>query len=236
MSLTLRPYQHQAISELRASYREGARAPLLVLPTGAGKTVVFSAVSAGAAARGRHVLILVHRRELITQASAKLAGAGVDHGIIAAGFPASDQPVQVASVQTLARRLSSISWSPDLIVIDEAHHAVAGTWSAALSRWPNAYRLGVTATPVRQDGRGLGAVFDSLVLGPSVSELIAGTFLTPARIYAPPPIADLAGLKARAGDYRPEEAAERMDRPIVTGDAISHYQRLCNHKRAIVFC
>ncbi len=232
----LRPYQHQAISDLRAAYRQGARAPLLVAPTGMGKTVVFSAITHGAAQRGRRVLILVHRRELITQASSKLAGAGVPHGIIAAGFPASDQPVQVASVQSLARRLLSITCSPDLVVIDEAHHAVAGTWLSVLSHWPEAYLLGVTATPVRQDGRGLGSVFDRLVLGPSVADLISHGFLAPSRVYAPPPIADLSGLKVRAGDYRPEQAAEAMDRPTVTGDAIGHYQRLCKQKRAIAFC
>ena len=232
----LRPYQHQAISELRVAYRQGSRAPLLVLPTGGGKTVVFSAIAHSAAARGRHVLILVHRRELITQASAKLASAGVSHGVIAAGQPAAEAQVQVASVQTLARRLARIDLTPDLIVIDEAHHAVAGTWSSVLSHWPDAYRLGVTATPVRQDGRGLGSVFDRLVLGPTVAELVGEAFLTPATIYAPPAVADLSGLKTRAGDYRIEQAADAMDRPTVTGDAISHYQRLCNHKRAIVFC
>jgi superfamily II DNA or RNA helicase len=232
----LRPYQQQAISDLRAAYRLGARAPLLVLPTGGGKTVCFSAIAQGAAARGRNVLILVHRRELITQASAKLASAGVSHGVIAAGQPAADAQVQVASVQTLARRLARIDWTPDLIVVDEAHHAVAGTWSSVLSHWPDAYRLGVTATPVRQDGRGLGSVFDRLVVGPTVAQLIAQSFLTLPKIYAPPVIADLSGLKSRAGDYRPEQAAAAMDRPTVTGDAISHYQRLCNHKRAVVFC
>ena len=236
MSLTLRDYQQRAISDLRAAYRQGARAPLLVCPTGAGKTVVFSEVSASAAARGRQVLILVHRRELITQASAKLAAAGVDHGIIAAGFPASHRPVQVASVQTLARRLAGMAWSPDLIVIDEAHHAVAGTWSSVLSHWPDAFRLGVTATPVRRDGRGLGAVFDQLVAGPTVADLVGWGFLSPARIYAPPVVADLSKLSTRAGDYAADQAAERMDQPTVTGDAISHYQRLCNQKRAIAFC
>jgi DNA repair protein RadD len=236
MSLTLRPYQHQAISKLRASYREGARAPLLVLPTGGGKTIVMAEILRSLADRGRNGLVLVHRRELIAQTSHKLDLAGVAHGIIAAGYQPTNAPIQVASVQTLARRLTQLTWSPDLIVVDEAHHAVAGTWAAALHRWPDAYRLGVTATPVRQDGRGLGSVFDRLVLGPSVSQLIAQTFLTPARIYAPPAVADLSGLRTRAGDYRSEEAAEAMDRPTVTGDAISHYQRLCNHKRAIVFC
>jgi superfamily II DNA or RNA helicase len=236
MSLTLRDYQSQAISDLRVAYRQGARAPLLVCPTGAGKTVMFSAITASAADRGRRVLILVHRRELILQASAKLHLAGVPHGVIAAGHPEADHPVQVASVQTLARRLHRQHWQPDLIVIDEAHHAVAGTWSSVLSHWPQAFRLGVTATPIRQDGRGLSAVFDHLVIGPSVATLTSQRHLSPARVFAPPIVADLSRIAIRAGDYSAEQAADRMDRPTVTGDAIAHYLRICPGKRAIAFC
>jgi superfamily II DNA or RNA helicase len=236
MSLTLRDYQSRAIHDLRCAYRQGARAPLLVLSTGAGKTICFSAITAGAVARGRRVLILVHRRELILQASAKLSLAGVSHGVIAAGHPEADHPVQVASVQTLARRLHRQHWQPDLIVIDEAHHAVAGTWSSVLSHWPQAFRLGVTATPIRQDGRGLSAVFDHLVIGPSVATLTSQRHLSPARVFAPPIIADLSRIAIRAGDYSPEQAADRMDRPTVTGDAIAHYLRICPGKRAIAFC
>lgn len=236
MSLTLRDYQSRAIQGLRTAYRLGASSPLLVMATGAGKTVVFSAITAGATERGRRVLILVHRRELIRQASAKLTHAGVAHGIIAAGFPASDQPVQVASVQTLVRRLGGITWAPDLIVIDEAHHAVAGSWSQVLNHWPQAFRLGVTATPVRRDGRGLGSMFDRLVLGPSVQELTAQGFLTPAKIYAPRIRFQEANLTIRSGDYAPEHAAELLDRPTVTGDAIEHFQRLGLGRSAIAFC
>lgn len=236
MSLTLRDYQTRAIHDLRIAYRQGARSPLLVLPTGGGKTIVFSAITQGAVDRGRRVLILVHRRELIRQASAKLTAAGVPHGIIAAGFPASDQLVQIASVQTLVRRLGGMAWAPDLIVIDEAHHAVAGTWASVLSHWPEAFRLGVTATPVRRDGRGLGEMFDRLVLGPTVDGLTAENFLTPARIYAPAPAAQLAKLRIRSGDYAPEDAAAALDRPTVTGDAIQHFQRLGPGRSAIAFC
>lgn len=236
MSLTLRDYQARAIDDLRAAYRSGSRAPLLVAPCGAGKTIMFAAITAGAVERGRRVLILVHRRELIRQASAKLTWAGVAHGIIAAGFDPSDHAVQVASVQTLARRLKLQTWQPDLIVIDEAHHAVAGTWSNVLSHWPEAYRLGVTATPVRRDGRGLGAMFDRLVLGPSVQHLTAQNFLTPAKIYAPASVAQLSKLRVRSGDYAPEEAAAELDKPTITGDAIEHYQRLGRGCSAIAFC
>ena len=236
MTINLRPYQQQAISDLRLAYRGGARAPLLVGATGMGKTVIFSAITAGAVERGRRVLILVHRRELIRQASAKLTQAGVNHGIIAAGFDPSDHPVQVASVQTLARRLEHQHWQPDLIVIDEAHHAIAGTWTNVISHWPDSLLLGVTATPVRQDGRGLGAMFDRLVLGPSTAELVAARYLTPVKIYAPPQVADLTGIRTRAGDYANDQAAAAMTRPTVTGDAISHYQRIAAARPAIAFC
>jgi len=234
--MQLRGYQQQAIDDLRNAYRAGCRAPLLCLPTGGGKTIIFSAIANSAAARGNQVLILVHRRELLHQASRKLTNIGLDHGLIAAGIPATDHPVRIASVQTLARRLSRMDWQPSLIIIDEAHHASAGSWAAILDKWPDAFRLGVTATPCRLSGAGLGTAFDQLVLGPSVSDLISAGFLSPARIYAPPVIADLSGLRRRAGDYAADQAATAMDRPTVTGDAIAHYQRLAPGQRAIAFC
>jgi superfamily II DNA or RNA helicase len=234
--MQLRGYQQQAIDDLRNAYRAGAKAPLLCLPTGGGKTIIFSAIANSAAARGKHVLILVHRRELLHQASRKLTDIGLDHGLIAAGIPATDHPVRIASVQTLVRRLSRMDWQPSLIIIDEAHHASAGSWDRVLCHWPDAYRLGVTATPCRLDGRGLASAFDQLVLGPSVADLISAGFLSPARIYAPPVVADLTGLRRRAGDYAADQAATAMDRPTVTGDAIAHYQRLAPGQRAIAFC
>lgn len=234
--MQLRTYQQHAIENLRDAYRAGARAPLLCLPTGCGKTIIFTAIANSAAARGRDVLILVHRRELLNQASRKLSAIGLDHDIIAAGSPATDHSVRVASVQTLARRLPGIDWQPSLIIIDEAHHACAGSWTKILDKWPDAYRLGVTATPCRLDGRGLSSAFDQLVLGPSVADLTVSGYLSPARIYAPPVVADLSGLHRRAGDYAIDEAAHAMDRSTVTGDAIAHYQRLAGAQRAIAFC
>ena len=234
--MQLRGYQQQAIDDLRNAYRAGCCAPLLCLPTGGGKTIIFSAVAQSAVGRGRQVLILVHRRELLHQASRKLTDIGLDHGLIAAGIPTSRQSVQVASVQTLVRRLSRMDWQPSLIIIDEAHHASAGSWAAILYKWPEAFRLGVTATPCRLSGAGLGTAFDHLVLGPSVADLTDWGFLSPARIYAPPVVADLTGLRRRAGDYAADQAATAMDRPTVTGDAIAHYQRLAPGQRAIAFC
>jgi superfamily II DNA or RNA helicase len=234
--MQLRSYQDRAIDDLRSAYQSGANAPLLVLPTGGGKTCIIAAISANAAARGRHVLILVHRRELIHQTSSKLAWVGLEHGIIAAGIPPSDHAVQIASVQTLARRLSRLDWQPTLIIIDEAHHATAGQWARILDHWPDTYRLGVTATPCRLDGCGLRGTFDTMVIGPSVADLIFTGYLSPARIYAPPVVADLKGIRSRGGDYANDQAAAAMDRPTVTGDAIAHYQRLATGQQAIAFC
>ena len=126
--MQLRKYQVETIGKTADSLRNGKQAPLIVLPTGAGKTVIFSEIAKRAVQKNNNVLILVHRRELIKQASKKLADIKVPHGIIAAGFKPSSHPIQVASVQTIVRRLHKINWKPALIIIDEAHHSVAGSW------------------------------------------------------------------------------------------------------------
>lgn len=237
----LRPYQADAVARLRAAYAAGARAPLLVLPTGGGKTVVFAYICASAAARGRRAIVLVHRRELIRQASAKLHAAGVAHGVLAPGFSATRDPILVASVQTLARRLArSASRDVDLIVIDEAHHAAAGTWRRIVDAFAGARLLGVTATPERLDGKGLGTdaggPFDFLVEGPGIGELVRLGFLVPAEIYAPAESPDLSGVRRRAGDWARDDLEAALDRPQIVGCAVEHYARLCPGLPAIAFC
>ena len=234
--MELRPYQVQAVSNLRVAFRQGHDAALLVMPTGAGKTVVFTEIARSATQRGNSVFILVHRRELVKQASDKLTKAGVNHGIIAAGFKTSKHKVQVASVQTLAKRLLTVPAEPNLIIIDEAHHAVAGSWDKILAKFKTARVVGVTATPSRLDGRGLGSHFSTLVSGPSVEQLTKLGFLSPHRVFAPPVIADLSNVKTRAGDYAKDDLSNAMDRPTVTGDACAHYRRLADGLPAIAFC
>ena len=233
--MPLRPYQLQAVQDCRNALRT-ADSTLLVMPTGAGKTVVFTEIARSATERGHTVFVLVHRRELVTQASDKLTKAGVNHGIIAAGFPTSSHKVQVCSVQTLIRRLTSVPAEPDLIIIDEAHHAVAGSWDRLIQHFSDAKIVGVTATPTRLDGRGLGSHFSTLVQGPSVAQLVDFGFLSPHKVYAPPVVADIKGVKIRAGDYARDQLSEVMDRPTVTGDAVSHYRRLADGLPAIAFC
>lgn len=235
MSVELRPYQREAVDAVRESLRAGRKAPLLVAPTGAGKTVIFSHITEGAAQKGKRVMILAHRSELLDQTSRALRGLGVPHGMIAAGrTPDWVQPVQVAGVQTLVRRLERTT-PPDLLIIDEAHHAAAGSWKQIVQAFPKARILGVTATPERLDGRGLGDVFDDLIRGPEVADLIEAGYLSQPIYYAPPG-ADLGGVRTTAGDYNRGDAEKAVDKPTITGDAVSHYRRICDGVPAAAFC
>jgi DNA repair protein RadD len=232
---SLRPYQSQAVDQVREAFRAGRRRPLLVAPTGSGKTVIFSYVTANAAAKGNRTLVLVHRAELLNQTHAALSQLEVPHGLIAAGKTADHSHLtQVASVQTLIRRLDHVR-PPDLIVIDEAHHATAGAWATVLARWPNARVLGVTATPQRLDGKGLGEVFDDLIRGPEVTKLIEGGYLCKPVYYAPKTVS-MEGVHKVAGDFNRAEMAERMDKPTITGDAVTHYRKYAEGQPCIVFC
>lgn len=240
MSLTLRPYQLAAIEQLRASYRAGKRAPLFQLPTGGGKTLVTSAVAQGARDRGNRVLIVVHRRELLNQTSEKLAWAGVEHGFIAADYQASPNlPVQIASIYTAARRLEALG-EFDLIVFDEAHHTRALTWEKLIDSQPEAKLLGVTATPARLDGKGLGehcdGCFDDLICGPSIAQLQKGGYLSEARYFVPASKVNLSGVQTRGGDYAINELGKRVDKRAITADALEWYEKLAAHQPAIAFC
>jgi DNA repair protein RadD len=239
MSVTLRPYQTDAAERVRNSFRIRRKAVLLVVPTGGGKTVIFAYVTEGAARKGNRVLVVAHRRELIRQASRKLADAGVDHGIIAPGFSRTNDPVQVASIQTIGRRPMAFGMF-DLIIIDEAHHSIAGSYVQLIAAQPQAKLLGVTATPERADGRGLGisvgGVFDDMVLGPSVQDLVDGGYVTPARVFGPAVRPDLSGVRIRGGDYEKSGLEVAMDVPTLTGDAVSHYARHVPGQPNIAFC
>jgi superfamily II DNA or RNA helicase len=236
---TLRGYQVDIVDHIQSKIAAGRRRVLLVMPTGGGKTVVIAAIISNAVAGGQRALFLAHRRELIQQASRKLHTAGVDHGILLPGFsPRPAERVQVASVATLharAIRSSAVELPPaDLVVIDEAHHARARTYVRILEAYPGATVIGLTATPCRGDGRGLGTAFDAMIESPGVADLIAGGYLVPARVYAPTR-PDLTGVKVERGDYVERQLAERMDQPRLIGDIVTHWHRLADRRRTVVF-
>jgi DNA repair protein RadD len=235
----LHAYQAGVLSRIEDAIAHGVHRVLLVAPTGSGKTVIAAAIMKNAASQDRRVLFLDHRRELTKQASRKLHDFGVDHGIVQAGFPARPgERVQVASIQTLHARAvqsRSIELPPaDLVVVDEAHHSRAATYQRLLAVYPNALILGLTATPCRGDGRGLGNIFELLIECPSVTELIAGQYLVGAQVYAPVR-PDLAGVHIRRGDYVESELAARMNTAQLVGDVVEHWCRLGERRPTVVF-
>jgi DNA repair protein RadD len=236
---TLYPYQADVIARFEAEMAAGRRRVLLVAATASGKTVIAGRIIAGAVGLGQRVIFLAHRRELIAQASRKLHDVSVDHGIIQAGFPTRPgEPVQVGSVQTLHARAvhtNTMELPPaDLVVVDEAHHIRARTYRKLLEAYPDAIVLGLTATPCRGDGRGLGNAFEVLVEGPPVAELIAGKFLVPVRVFAPSR-PDLSGIPVARGDYVEAQLAERMNKQQLVGDIVEHWLRLAERRRTVVF-
>lgn len=233
--MSLRPHQQQALDDLRAAYRAGKRAPVLVMATGGGKTHTSAEIIRSAVARGRRVWFMAHLREILDTTSAKLATEGIAHGFIMAGRPESpDLPVHVVMVQTAVRRLDRLP-RPDLIVIDECHLAVAATYRQVVEAVGNPTLLGLTATPARLDGRGLLEMFDTLVQSCDTAQLQREGLLVPIRYYAPSR-PDLSGVRTVAGDYAQGEVAERMNRPSITGDAVAHYRKLANGRPCVVFC
>ncbi len=231
----LRPYQETFIRDIFAAFRGGARSVVAVAPTGSGKTVAFADVVAKARPNMR-VLIAAHRIEILDQISAALCRVGVAHGRIAPGYDSTDQNVQIASIPTFGRRLDQ--WRDrrfDLIVADECHHAVAPGWAATLASQPRAPILGFTATPERLDGRGLSDIFDSMVIGPTTAELIAGGYLAPFVVFAPAGAPSMEGVRIRMGDFATDDLRERMG-AVVIRSAVDEYRRIAPGQRALAFC
>jgi len=234
--MQLRDYQESAVQAVRDSFRAGHKNTLLVSPTGSGKTVIFSYIAAGMARNNKRILIVAHRRELLKQISNALKRVGVAHAVMTGGYrgvPTAN--VVVASVFTLVKRIKGIE-PFDLIIGDEAHHFTPdSSWGKVVMGFPRARVLGVTATPERLDGKGLGQMFSDMVMGPTVAELTAQGFLSHAVVYAPS-APDLGGVGTRMGDYVQKQLEDAMDKAVITGSAVKHYGKYAPGKKAIAFC
>jgi DNA repair protein RadD len=232
--LELRPYQTDLINDTREAMRSN-RSVLMQAPTGAGKTAITVFMMGRAAEQGKRAFFLVHQNELLTQTSKALWRQQLEHGMIASGKARSTLLAQVASVQTLVRRMDLYD-APDLIIIDEAHRAAAATYQTILERWPNARVIGLTATPQRTDGKPLDMTFDALVEGPTIRQLIDAGYLCDYEIFAPPIGIDISTVKTKMGDFDKSELADAVDRPSITGDAVQHYKTHAAGKRCVVMC
>lgn len=233
--MQLRDYQEDLLARTRNSLRTNNRV-LMVLPTGGGKTVIFSYMVSRAAAKGIRCVVLVHRDELIDQVAQTLQKFGVQCTFIAQGRPyRRDVSVVVASVFTLRNRLEHVE-SPGLIIVDEAHHCtLASSWGKVLTRWSMSKVVGVSATPERLSGEGLGQMFEDMVIGPTTSELIQRNALCPFEYYLPDTI-DLSSIGFSAGDYNAKQLSELMNRKVIAARAVEAYRQIADGQRTVVFC
>ena len=234
--MELREYQKKAIKEIKDALSSGRKAPLLVLPTGAGKTVVFTELSKYLINQDKRVLILVHRRELVKQACQKLDEMNTKYGVIAPSYPSTNNSLQVASVYTLSRRMHNLKFIPDYIIFDEAHHVAAKTWIDVVNKYKKAKRIGVTATPIRLDGKSLKDYFDVLINGPDVIDLVSKGYLCKHKVYASPHKLDFSNLKLKRNDYLKKDIANLVKNKVITGNAVSHYKKYLLNKPTVVFC
>jgi len=235
MTYRLRPYQETAVARVRAELAAGRRSCLIVAPTGAGKTVIACHIIESALGKNTKTLFVAHRKELIDQCAAKLAENGISYGFIKAGrAPSPYERVQIASVQTYDRRIDKLHQGYGLIIFDEAHRAAAKSYQKIVNRNPGSTILGLTATPYRTDGQGLGELFGSLVQVESTEALTAEGYLVPTRVFAGARIS-LRGVHLRSGDYRIDELAERMNRPRLVGNLLSAWLKYANGRTTVAF-
>ena len=235
----LRPYQAEAKQAILAAWDEGYRKTLLVLPTGCGKTVVFSSVTENRVNKGHRVLIMAHRGELLDQAADKLKEAsGLDSVLEKAESTSlgSFLPVTVGSVQSLAqeKRLARFpnNYFQDIIV-DEAHHCLSDSYKRVLDHFPNANILGVTATPDRGDMKNLGELFDSKAYEYSMTEAIREGYLCPIKAQMIPLELDIADVGISSGDFSAGEIGHALE-PYLHQIA-SEMANYCRGRKTVVF-
>lgn len=233
--MKLFPDQAKLLRETIGALNSGKRT-IMCLPTGGGKTVIAGRLIQQLNSAKQSALVLVHRHELVHQFMDTLAAVGLAPacGRLAAGdVEQAWLPFCIASVQTLRRRLISTRLDPDLIIIDEAHHAPAKTYTDIIRRFSQARLLGLTATPQRADGVGLDGLFDVIVSGPNTGELIKGGRLAPYRLFSVD-IMDATGIKVVRGDYD-KRALDAIADGKAIADVVAAIMEHARNKRMLVF-
>ena len=236
--MELRPYQQEAKNSVFEQW-EKLNKTLVVLPTGCGKTIVFAKVTEECVRRGKRVLILAHRGELLEQASDKILKAT---GLRCAVEKAEETclgswyRIAVGSVQSLQREKRLAQFDPDYfgtIIIDEAHHCITDGYQKILQHFPDAKVLGVTATPDRGDMRNLGEYFESLAYEYTLPKAIKEGYLSPIKALTIPLQLDLSGVSMQAGDFKAGEIATALD-PYLYQIA-DEMEKYCQDRKTVVF-
>lgn len=236
--MELRPYQQEAKEAVFDEWEKVSKT-LVVLPTGCGKTIVFAKIAEECVRRGKRVLILAHRGELLEQASDKIARAT---GLRCAVEKAEESclgswyRITVGSVQSMQRekRLARFSESYfETIIIDEAHHCISDGYQKVLQHFPDAKVLGVTATPDRGDMQNLGQYFETLAYEYTLPKAIKEGYLSPIKALTIPLKLDLSGISVQAGDFKSGEIATALD-PYLYQIA-DEMEKYCKERKTVVF-
>lgn len=220
-----RPYQTQAIQDLRDAVRQHRGQPgLLVAPTGSGKSEIFGLMARSAVSKGLKVGAVVNRRILVKDLCKRVSRLGMEYGVIMGSEGRKPwAPVHVASFDTIWRRPFLPKW--DLCFIDECHFSLAKTYSGVIKRLVDQGTtvIGMTATPIRGAGEGLGSIYKWMVRCPDTPDLMDAGFLMRPVVYGPPGNPDLKGVKKVAGEYNQKQLAQVCDKAKLIGDALKHW-------------
>jgi len=245
--LTLRDYQTEAIEAIRRSWDSGKKSPLLVLPTGVGKTIVAAVMMGNFIdLERRRSLFLAHRRELLDQTAAKMRlVSNCRVGIVQGKRNELGRDITIGSIQTLghhsgARLETVLAEGPyDFVVFDEAHHAVSAQWRRVLQALrdhnPNMLLLGMTATPGRSDGTALDQVFDDVAYERNLLDMIEGGWLVPPRGFRVTLDVDLDRVATRNGDFVSSQLSKVMNTPHVNEAVVRAWQEYGHDRKTLVF-
>lgn len=230
MTYTLRPHQSHAIGLLRNSFGTGHKRPMLQAPTGAGKTLIAVDIIKSALDKGKHVLFVVDRIQLIDQTSEVFDKWGLDHGVIQSDHWRINQlPLQLASAQTITRR--KLKPFVSFIIVDEAHSVYKSFTELLLGEWARVPVVGLSATPFT---KGLGKIYDDLIVVETTQGLINSGHLSDFVAYGPDG-PDLNGIKTQAGDYNQKQLGEAVNKPKIVGDVVSTWLRLGENRQTLCF-
>lgn len=222
-NIELRPYQQELITSIRQSIKQGNKSIVAVLGCGGGKSIIQGTIAKLTTDKNNRVLFLVHRKELCEQIINTFRLCGADFNLC-----------DVSMVQTVSRRLNDIP-EPDVIITDECHHSTAKTYRKIYDKFPDAVRLGFTATPIRLNRGGLGEIYEDLITSVSTKWLIEHNYLAPYKYYSVK-LANTSGLHTQAGDYKKNEVEALMQNKEIYGRTVEQWERLAKGKKTIVYC
>ena len=231
----LRPYQTNGIRDIFDAWNpftQNLMNVLFQMPTGTGKTTVFSEIVRRARLKEKKVLIVVHRKELVEQIVERLSYFDVEAGIISGTMPPdATKEVQVATIQSLSKREYPVA---DIVIIDECHHAKACTYKKLWDIYPKARFLGVTATPIRMSGEGFSDLFDTLINSGQLSYFVEHGYLVKIKHFVGV-TPDLSSIKVKMNDYAQDELGELMQDKELMADLVESYHKRAEGKKMIVF-